>query len=200
MAARFGRILFESRIDCTWLCDHQAATLGLPSCGNWRAGEACASPSDMTSLRFGTWALRGVSWLALAAGSAGMSGCEDDSRASDGGLNDGSAGDAGTLRECSVKGHRSSLDPDAYAPAAVPQGTCDDEPACSLRVHDLCPGTDYPGPNQLWRCSCDQKRWRCEITESSKTACLTDAGPEAGSSPSPAEPDTDAGSDDDAGP
>jgi hypothetical protein len=74
--------------------------------------------------------------------------------------------------EVDAAAHASSeFESDAYALAALPKGACHAASSCSLHVHDLCPGTEYPGPNQRWRCSCESGQWHCEITETSKGGC-----------------------------
>jgi hypothetical protein len=79
---------------------------------------------------------------------------------------------------CKVEADAALSEFDAYTLATLPKGACGNEPACTLHVHDLCPGTNYPGPDQRWRCACERGRWRCEVTETSLAACLDpDAGP-----------------------
>ena len=107
------------------------------------------------------WAQR-ISLLVLSVSSACHSG--------------GANVDDGGSSTCEVKNAnalRSEFD--AYRLAALPNGDCDGATTCSIRTHDVCPGTDYPGPNQLWQCSCDAHQWQCKVIESSKAACLPDA-------------------------
>jgi hypothetical protein len=101
------------------------------------------------------------------------------------------------LPQCFPRDQSSPLPEGGFSPSALPQGSCEDVPTCSIPIREPCPCPPQFGALDTYECACASLAWSCTVTVRGRGACVcpSDAGPPVTTDADPSDGPGDSGGD-----